>query len=537
MSSAEHEGGDSLKIAHLEEAQAVSLTGSFTWWKDSSRVELSAQARRILDLPQAEEVTLPNILARVHPEDVEAFQQTVVEAARAGQGPDFEHRLLLPDGTVKYVHTRARSLDGQGACFVGAILDITAHKLTELRLSESEYNYRNLFQAIAAAFWEVDFRGVGSLLRDLRKAGVTDYRRYFAKNPEFVRKMMEASIILDVNEQTLAIFGEGRKTHLPESVAPFWPVESESIYAESVLAAISGEPRFAAETVLCDINGRRFEALFTACFPPGSVAQGKLLIGVIDISERVRAQQQLNQLQTEFAHAARVSTLGELTASIAHEVNQPLTAIAMNASASQRWLSRPEPDLQEIRLLTERIIADAERAASIIARVRAMATRQVHDKAEIAIADAISDAMLFLRHEMNAAKSVLSFEAAMDLPAVYGDRTQIQQVIVNLTVNALQAMRQVDEKRRKLKVMVHEEDGFVVVGIGDSGPGIQPDHLPRLFESFFTTKEGGLGIGLAICRSIVEAHGGSISARDHEGGGALFELHLPVYVEGLHTDV
>ena len=531
------ENGRTLEIAHLEEAQAVSQTGSFTWDAETGEVLVSAQARRIMALPMDLVVTLPDILSRVHPDDLVGFEEVVVKGARERQGFDHEHRLLLPDQTVKYVHTRARPFGESMTRFVGAVIDITTRKKIELQLSESEYNYRNLFQAIAAAFWVVDFRGVGDMLRKLRKSGVSDLPRYFALNPDFVRAMMEASLILDVNDQTLNVFGEGRKTHLPESIAPFWPPESNEIYAESVVAAITGKPRYSAETVLCDINGRKFEALFTTCFPPGSVAQGKILVGVIDISDRVRAQKQLQALQAEFAHADRVSTLGELTASIAHEVNQPLAAIATNAAASQRWLNRVNPDIEEVRVLTGRIIEDAQRAASIISRVRSMASRRASEMAEIDLADAIGDAMLFLRHEMISQKVVLRLDAPADLPKVMADRTQVQQVLVNLTINAIQAMRVMNETQRSLTVRARADGGHVVISVADTGPGIPEDHMPKLFESFFSTKENGMGIGLAICRSIVEAHGGTLSARNGESGGAVFEFRLPVMAAADHTDV
>jgi signal transduction histidine kinase len=397
----------------------------------------------------------------------------------------------------------------------------------EEALRESEYRYRNLFQAMAASFWELDFTPVGGMLRELRKQGVIDFAAYFADNPAFVRQMMHVTRVIDVNDQTVALFGNGDKAELFQTLDVYWPEESNQVYAASVLAAVSGKPSYATETKLRKLNGEIFDALFTACFAPETVANGKLLIGVIDISERVRAQAMLRQVQAEFAHAARVSMLGELTASIAHEVNQPLAAIATNASAGLRWLNRAEPDVAEVRALTQRIIADAQRAADIISRVRAMADHRAPEPARLAINGVVEEAMQFLAHELQGQSVTLKLDLGKGLPLVLADRTQLQQVVVNLAVNAVQAMAQTPTHQRRVTLRTSFSDGRVHVAVEDSGPGIDAVHQSRLFESFFTTKSNGMGMGLPICRSIVETYGGAISARNAESGGAVFAFTLP----------
>jgi len=294
------------------------------------------------------------------------------------------------------------------------------------------------------------------------------------------------------------------------------------------VAAVSGAPSFSRETRLRTLGGREFDAHFTACFPPESVAYGKLLIGVIDISERVRAQRQLHDLQAEFAHAARVSMLGELTASIAHEVNQPLAAIATNASAGMRWLSRPQPDLDELRSINTRVVADAQRAAAIIARVRDMAMRRAPEVQALSINTVVEEALLFLRHESQGKGVAMELELSPDLPGVLADRTQLQQVVVNLAANAIQAMAAAEGPREVRVRTGPDGEGRVAVRMSDTGPGVSPENLPRLFDSFFTTKAQGMGMGLAICRSIIESHGGTISARNNaDGPGACFAFTLP----------
>ncbi|MDZ4371854.1 MAG: ATP-binding protein, partial [Phenylobacterium sp.] len=420
-----------------------------------------------------------------------------------------------------------RAPDGALDSIVETGRDISHRRDAEAALRESEYRYRNLFQAMAASFWELDFTPVGGMLRQLRKSGVADYAAHFAAHPEFVREMMRATQVLTVNEQSARLFGEGDPAALLVSLDRFWPEASSDVYAASVVAAVSGAASFSRETRLRALDGREFDAHFTACFPPESVADGKLLIGIIDISARVAAERRVRDLQAEFAHAARVSMLGELTASIAHEVNQPLAAIAANASAATRWLARPEPDLDELRAIDARIVADAQRAADIIARVRAMALRRAPEATRLSVGDVIEDALLFLRHEIQGRGAAATLSLAPDLPPVLADRTQLQQVVVNLTANALQAMAAADRPRRDIQIAVTRAEDGVRVEVTDTGPGLPSDDLSRAFDSFFTTKADGMGMGLTICRSIVETYGGRIWADNSAGGGARVAFTLP----------
>lgn len=395
----------------------------------------------------------------------------------------------------------------------------------------SEYRYRNLFQAMAASFWELDFAPVGGMLRDLRQAGITDLRRHFATQPGLIRAMMQATRVIDVNDQTVALFSQGDKAKLLDHVGLFWPEASEAVFAESVLAAVSRKASYAAETRLRRLDGSEFDALFTACFPPDSLAKGILLVGVIDISARKQAQAALHRLQADMAHAARISMLGELTASLAHEVNQPLAAIATNGEAGLRWLAREVPDIDEVRQLTRRMVADARRAADIIARIRGMATRQQSEKAPLVLAELVQEAALFLRHELQAQGVRLHLDLAPDLPALLGDRTQLQQVVVNLALNAIQAMQQhTSQQESSISIATCQpRAGAVQLAIEDNGPGIAAAQREQLFESFYSTKPGGMGMGLPICRSIVEAHGGHIHAAAAESlGGARFVVTLPL---------
>ncbi|PZQ64281.1 MAG: PAS domain-containing sensor histidine kinase [Phenylobacterium zucineum] len=444
------------------------------------------------------------------------------------------------NGAVLVVEARwslRRDADGAPRAIVESGRDITARRTAEAALRRSEYRYRNLFQAMAASFWELDFSPVGGMLRELRKAGVADFATHLAGHPELAREMMRQTRVIDVSEQTATLFGE-RADLLNASVEPLWPQASTAVFAASVAAAASKAPSYSAETRLRRLDGTEFDALFTACFPPEAVGKGTLLIGVIDISERVQAQARLQRLQAEFAHAARVSMLGELTASIAHEVNQPLAAIATNGSAGLRWLARPEPDLGEVKALTGRIVADAQRAADIIARVRGMAMRHEPEMSPLDLNDLVVEALAFLRHELQGLGVETEAALSASLPAVRADRTLLQQVLVNLLVNAAQAMGGV-EGERKIAVRTSHDARGVQVTVRDSGPGVAPEDRGRLFDSFYSTKASGMGMGLAICRSILETHGGAITAIDPPDatGGACFVFSLPAAAAVAHTKV
>jgi C4-dicarboxylate-specific signal transduction histidine kinase len=251
--------------------------------------------------------------------------------------------------------------------------------------------------------------------------------------------------------------------------------------------------------------------------------------GAAQVTQLRLSEQALAKARSELARVARVTCLGVLTASIAHEVNQPLAAIITNAESSLRWLDRPEPDVEKVRELTERVVADARRASEIIDRIRAMATRRAPRQMRLSLDDVIQESMIFLRHEFQSRDITVSLDLAPELPHVVGDRTQLQQVIVNLAINAAQAMAQSGNARRGISVRTTLSDPETVCCvIEDSGPGIEPAHLPQLFDSFFTTKDNGMGMGLAICRSIIEAHDGYIRADNNSSlGGARFSFTLP----------
>jgi PAS domain S-box-containing protein len=257
---------------------------------------------------------------------------------------------------------------------------------------------------------------------------------------------------------------------------------------------------------------------------------------VLDLTERKRAEAEARESERryretlmELAHANRVTTMGQLTASIAHEVNQPITAAVINAEAALRWLGAQPPDLEEVREALGLIVEDGTRAGNVIGGIRALIKKVPPRQAWLDINEAIREVAALTRGE--AAKTGVSVQTdlADGLPLIYGDRVQLQQVILNLIINAIEAMSGVAETPRALLISTgRAEPGGVLVAVRDSGPGLDPASLEHLFDAFYTTKSGGMGMGLAICRSIIEAHEGQLCASANEPRGAVFQFTLPL---------
>jgi PAS domain S-box-containing protein len=249
----------------------------------------------------------------------------------------------------------------------------------------------------------------------------------------------------------------------------------------------------------------------------------------MDRSEQKRAAEALQKMQAELAHMTRVSVMGELTSSIAHETNQPLAAMAVNANAALRWLDREPANLGEVKAALERITEDAQRASEIIARIRGMLVRKQAPKVPLQLAEVVGEVVAMLTHAASERSVPIATEVAPDLATVIADRVQLQQVMINLAMNAMDAMAAVPAGTRNLLLTAaNYGEAEVRVAIHDTGKGVPAAHRQRIFEPFFTTKREGMGMGLAISRSIVEAHGGRIWATPYRGGGETFQFTLPV---------
>ena len=301
------------------------------------------------------------------------------------------------------------------------------------------------------------------------------------------------------------------------------PHDADRTRAETARLA-GGDRTLRFENRLRHKNGSYCRLSWTA------VPDQDLIYGVArDITELERAERELRESQQELARVSRRTMMGAMTASIAHELNQPLAAIMINANAGLRWLTRPEPQLLEVRAALERIVNDGRGASEVIESVRAMFTKEAAGKkVELNLNDIVKDVLSLVRGELESQQVSLRLELFDELPPVFGDRVQLQQVLLNLIMNAVEAMKSVTDRPRLLQVTSEVgAEGEVMVTVHDSGEGIDPEDVKRIFNPFFTTKWSGMGLGLAISRSIVEAHSGSLWASSRAAGGSVFHVVLP----------
>ena len=406
---------------------------------------------------------------------------------------------------------------------VGAV-DITEEKEAKELLKLSEHKYRTLFQYMPIAKVQIDVRELLADFVRLRSEGVEDLEAYIDANPEFLQHAMQVIQVVEANDYCCELFGARDSAELSGPVDRFFKVRPHTL-TRSLAARYSGAERFMEETQLSTLDGRVLDLLYTSAFSPELSELGIGLVGMIEIGDRLTAERRLAQIQSEFAHAARIATLGELAASIAHEVNQPLTAITANGQASVRWLNREPPDIGEARTLAGRIVADARRAGEIVARIRNMAAHRDPRRDPVDLGEVVRDTVAFLHREFELHQIAINLELAGDLPAGIGDRTQLQQVVLNLALNAAHAMR--GEDLRKLTIRAAKDGDRVRVEVEDSGPGIPEADRARLFNAFFTTKTDGIGLGLSICRSILDYHAGDIHY-EPLSSGSRFVFSIPV---------
>ena len=396
-----------------------------------------------------------------------------------------------------------------------------------LRTSEERYN--NLIHHLPFAYLEVDSRAQAEIFDELRRKGLKDVGAYLDSNPTDIQRARDIVRITDVNQSAVQLFGARNAAELIGPVDPLF-VASPETARRVMINHFEGSRSYSEVMKLRTLDGRILDVSLSVTYPTRPERLDVTLIMLEDITDRLRTEAQLRQLQTEFARAARISTLGELASSIAHEVNQPLSAILTNAETSLRWLARDEPNLDKVAQLTARISESARHAGEIVRRIRGTTARHVPRPQRLDLNEVVDEALLFVRHDIETRSIDLSVRLRRDLPTIYGDRVQLQQVIVNLLVNGVQAVHQKAAARGTIDLSTgSDETGAVTFAIRDDGPGIAEANINRVFDSFFTTKEEGVGIGLAICQSIIAAHGGAIGASNWSDGGARFWFSLPAY--------
>ena len=481
--------------AYLAIAQRLSHTGSFGWDAASGEIFWSLETYRIFELDPRIKPTTDFILQRVHPDDRARVTETFDRISRDRTDFHLEHRLLTPEGSVKYLRVsgRANHDSSSNTHFVGAVTDITEAKQTERELQERAAKIRQL----------VDANIVGVLISDL-DGRVIDANDAFLRMVRYTRDDLTS--------------GRVRWTEL---TPPEWQAVSERAVAQ--LRTTGTCELFEKEYVRYD--GTRVLVLVAAA----SIGETKTenVVFVLDLTERKRAEQErerLHQLQTDLAHMSRIITVGELAASLAHEIKQPITAAATNARTCLRWLRREPPEISEAGEAAARIVEDVNRAAEIIERNRSLFKRDVPKRELVDLNDLIREMVALLYEQAN--QHAIYIRTRLDAaPAISADRVQLQQVLMNLMLNGIEAMK---DTRGELTVTSEStEDGQLLVSVSDSGVGLPGEDTERIFEPFFTTKPQGTGLGLSISRTIIESHGGRLWAAPNPARGATFHFTLP----------
>lgn len=470
------------------------------WDVNTNQIWVSEKGRPLFGLADRDPLTADHMLRVLHPDDREAFIHCIADSMSGKGEYQSEYRINLPKGQMRWILGRGRvefDNDHKPILIRGVSVDVTGKKEVEQSLRE---RLREVVELAPIAMIVISSSG---------------------------------SITL-VNTQTEVLFGYTRLELINQSIEALIPERLRAEYRSDFIAAIQAQARQPGRELLGRRkDGREIPIEFS--LNSIQISEGTfILVSIIDISERKNIEKDRLRQRNELAHLSRVAMLGELSGSLAHELNQPLTAILSNAQTAQELLDNGLWDTDELRETLDDIIHENRRAVEVIRRLRRLFQKGEVQFEAIDINELVREVLTLMNSDLVIHDVMVQIELANDLPQIHGDRVQLQQVLINLIVNATDAMAGTRIFDRKLTVSTHLcDDEKVEICVSDTGSGIPQDELEQIFEPFHTSKPHGMGLGLAVCRTIIHAHAGQLWGTNNREGGASFHVALSPSLEGV----